>query len=101
MPGTQIVSIGGAIANDIHGKNHARAGTFGRHVRWLELLRSDGERIECKPSESAALYHTLERLWIAIEDGPNECSNHARDRAVAMEAEARDPVMLEMMREAA
>jgi FAD/FMN-containing dehydrogenase len=51
VPGTQMVSVGGAIANDIHGKNHAHAGTFGRHVRWLELLRSTGERIECTPSQ--------------------------------------------------
>jgi FAD/FMN-containing dehydrogenase len=51
VPGTQMVSVGGAIANDIHGKNHARAGTFGRHVRWLELLRSDGERKDCLPGD--------------------------------------------------
>ena len=41
-PGTQFVTIGGAVANDVHGKNHHRAGTFGRHVNCFELLRSDG-----------------------------------------------------------
>ena len=52
VPGTQFVSVGGAIANDVHGKNHHRAGTFGRHVLRLELLRSDGTRMTCSPDEN-------------------------------------------------
>jgi FAD/FMN-containing dehydrogenase len=55
-PGTKLVTIGGAIANDVHGKNHHRAGTFGRHVRSLTLVRSDGARLRCTPDENRELY---------------------------------------------
>jgi FAD/FMN-containing dehydrogenase len=55
-PGTQYITLGGAIANDVHGKNHHGAGTFGEHLRCFELLRSDGSRLLCSPSVNAALY---------------------------------------------
>ena len=54
-PGTKFVTIGGCIANDIHGKNHHRAGTFGRWVRSFDLLRSDGMH-RCSPSENRELF---------------------------------------------
>lgn len=50
-PGTRFVTVGGAIANDVHGKNHHGAGSFGHHVKALSLLRTDGEAIECGPDD--------------------------------------------------
>ncbi|HYE96469.1 MAG TPA: FAD-binding oxidoreductase, partial [Rubricoccaceae bacterium] len=50
-PGTKFVSLGGAVACDVHGKNHHAAGTFGRHVTRLELARSSGERLELTPKD--------------------------------------------------
>jgi FAD/FMN-containing dehydrogenase len=55
-PGTAFVTVGGALANDVHGKNHHSAGTFGRHVRALELVRSDGRQSICAPDLDADLF---------------------------------------------
>jgi FAD/FMN-containing dehydrogenase len=46
-PGTKFVTIAGAVANDVHGKNHHCAGTIGCHVTSFELMRSDGARFLC------------------------------------------------------
>lgn len=56
VPGTRFVTMGGAIANDVHGKNHHAVGSLGCHVRCFELLRSDGTRRICSPQENADLF---------------------------------------------
>lgn len=55
-PGTRLVTLGGAIANDIHGKNHHRAGTFGSHVRGFVLQRSDGHLLDVSPATHPELF---------------------------------------------
>lgn len=50
-PGTQFVTLGGCIANDVHGKNHHRRGTFGRWVTGLRLLRSDEGALDLAPGD--------------------------------------------------
>jgi FAD/FMN-containing dehydrogenase len=52
-PGTKFVTIAGAVANDVHGKNHHCAGTIGCHVTQFELLRSDGARFVCSPAQNS------------------------------------------------
>jgi FAD/FMN-containing dehydrogenase len=56
VPGTQFVTVGGAIANDVHGKNHHRQGTFGCHVSRLGLLRSNEGSLTCSPGANPALF---------------------------------------------
>ncbi|MBC3873153.1 FAD-binding oxidoreductase [Undibacterium flavidum] len=52
-PGTELITVGGAIANDIHGKNHHHCGTFGEWVHKICLQRTDGELIECTPESNS------------------------------------------------
>jgi decaprenylphospho-beta-D-ribofuranose 2-oxidase len=51
LPGTRQVTVGGAIAADIHGKNHHSAGSFGNHVRSLDLVTADGSLATLTPED--------------------------------------------------
>ncbi|MGL5362755.1 MAG: FAD-binding protein [Bosea sp. (in: a-proteobacteria)] len=55
-PGTRFVTLGGAVANDVHGKNHHRAGTFGCHVQHLVLARSEGTMLTCSPTQNVDMF---------------------------------------------
>ncbi len=56
-PGTRYITVGGAVANDIHGKNHHVGGTFGHHVSRFELIRSNGEKILCTPQQNRDMFN--------------------------------------------
>lgn len=55
-PGTKLVTVGGMIAADVHGKNHHLAGSFGDHVESLDLLLADGRVVTCGPDREADLF---------------------------------------------
>lgn len=55
-PGTRFVTVGGALAADIHGKNHHVAGSFGDHVLSIELMRADGEVVIVDPAVDPVLF---------------------------------------------
>ncbi len=56
-PGTRFVTVGGAIANDVHGKNHHCAGTFGAHVRQIALHRTNDGLVICNPETNSDMLH--------------------------------------------
>ena len=56
-PGTKFVSLGGAVAGDVHGKNHHRVGSFGDHVAWIDLLCGDGVTRRCSAQTEPDLFN--------------------------------------------
>jgi FAD/FMN-containing dehydrogenase len=55
-PGTQFVTVGGAIASDVHGKNHHLDGSFSAHLISLKLMVASGEIIECSAAHHRELF---------------------------------------------
>jgi FAD/FMN-containing dehydrogenase len=57
LPGTQFITLGGAIASDIHGKNHHKDGTISEFIESFHLMLADGSIIECSKKENVELFH--------------------------------------------
>lgn len=55
-PGTRFVTLGGAVANDVHGKNHHRQGSFGCGVRRIGLVRTDGSKLTLDARDNSELF---------------------------------------------
>lgn len=56
-PGTQYVTVGGAVANDVHGKNHHSYGCFSNHINWIKLARTEGGDFVCSPTEKSGWFN--------------------------------------------
>lgn len=57
IPGTEQITVGGAIANDVHGKNYSTHGSFGNHILSLKLLTADNKIITCSPTENQDYFY--------------------------------------------
>ena len=56
-PGTKFITLGGAIACDVHGKNHHKEGSFGNHINWIDIIIDKDKIIRCSPNENSQLFH--------------------------------------------
>ncbi len=55
-PGTKFITVGGAVASDVHGKNHHVDGSFSHHVAEMDILTGSGETITCSPTQYTDLF---------------------------------------------
>ncbi|HSC52267.1 MAG TPA: FAD-binding oxidoreductase [Phnomibacter sp.] len=55
-PGTKFITIGGAVASDIHGKNHHVDGSFSNHIVSMQLMLADGSLLLCSATEHPDLF---------------------------------------------
>ena len=55
-PGTKLITVGGAVGSDVHGKNHHVDGSFSNHILEMDILLGDGNIITCSPADHAVLF---------------------------------------------
>jgi decaprenylphospho-beta-D-ribofuranose 2-oxidase len=55
-PGTKFITVGGAVASDVHGKNHHVDGAFSAHVLEMDVITGTGETITCSPAHNSDLF---------------------------------------------
>lgn len=80
-PGTGFATLGGGVANDVHGKNHHQAGSLGQHVEWLDLRLPSGELRRVEPQRDVGLFKAtiggvgltgiVERLCLRLKAVPS------------------------------
>lgn len=87
-PGTTAVTIGGAIAADVHGKNHHGAGSFGAHVKRLRLITASNETVTCGPADDL--------FWATV--GGMGLTGMILDADIAMQPISSDRVRVETVR---
>jgi decaprenylphospho-beta-D-ribofuranose 2-oxidase len=56
-PGTKFITLGGAVAADVHGKNHHKEGSFSHYVKSLTIMGADGKITECSATKNQELFH--------------------------------------------
>ncbi|HTD93175.1 MAG TPA: FAD-binding oxidoreductase [Chitinophagaceae bacterium] len=55
-PGTKLITVGGAVASDVHGKNHHVDGSFSNHIAEMDIVLGTGETLTCSPTMNADLF---------------------------------------------
>ncbi len=58
-PGTRHVTLGGAVASDVHGKNHHKEGSFAHHIQDMRVMLADGTIVSCSKRKNAELFHAV------------------------------------------
>jgi decaprenylphospho-beta-D-ribofuranose 2-oxidase len=92
VPGTGFATLGGGVANDVHGKNHHQAGSLGQHIEWLDLRLPSGDVCRVEPARDEALFKAtlggigltgaIERICLRLERVPSNAVT-VRKRRIA------------------